>query len=291
VRAAAIFGLGSSESDLQPFQTDSSIEWKVGLPRSAAEADVVLVFGGDGTIHRHLAPLVKLGVPVLMVPCGSGNDFARALNLPRVQHSICAWQKFCTLGSNVAEIDLGLIRPITERNKERSHPAYFCCVGGCGLDAAAGQIANKLPSWVKARGGYVLSLTAALWKFRAVKMTISTEGAGTPVTQLSTPAMLMAFANATSYGGGMRIAPDAKLDDGLLDFCLVKRVGKARLTYLFPSVYFGLHLRIPEVEYFKGNRLVLETDIPTGVFADGEYVCNTPIEVTVAARALKVLTG
>ncbi len=80
MRAAAILGLGCSEKDLKPFQTVHDIEWRVGLPNSHGDADIVLLFGGDGTIHRHLGPLVLLGLPVLIVPTGSGNDFARALS-------------------------------------------------------------------------------------------------------------------------------------------------------------------------------------------------------------------
>src|SRR5579863_1984424 len=99
MRAAAILGLGSSLKNLQPFQIDDArqeklIDWRIGLPSSADQADVVLIFGGDGTIHRHLNQLVKLGLPVLVVPAGSGNDFARAVGLRNVKDSIAAWRSF-----------------------------------------------------------------------------------------------------------------------------------------------------------------------------------------------------
>jgi len=87
----------------------------------------------------------------------------------------------------------------------------------------------------------------------------------------------------------MKIAPRAQLDDGKLDFCLVNQVGKLRLSYLFPTVYFGRHLRIPEVEYFQSDRLRLETGAPLPVYADGEYVCHSPVEVSVAAKILQVI--
>src|ERR1700689_512163 len=85
MRAAAIFGLGTSPADLKPFQDRSPTEWQYGLPASSSDADAVLIFGGDGTIHRHLAALVRLQLPVLVVPAGSGNDFARALKLRSVR--------------------------------------------------------------------------------------------------------------------------------------------------------------------------------------------------------------
>src|ERR1700737_268444 len=87
MRAVAILGWGCSSKDLKPFQDDKShatrIDWCLGMPASGEQADVVLLFGGDGTIHRHLGPLVRLGLPVLVAPAGSGNDFARSLGLRR----------------------------------------------------------------------------------------------------------------------------------------------------------------------------------------------------------------
>ena len=297
MRAAAIFGLGSSSSDLKPFQTDSRVEWMIGLPASPTEADVILIFGGDGTIHRHLSQLVKLQRPVLVAPRGSGNDFARALGLNRVRDSVAAWAKFVAAQQNIRHIDLGTITPldVPPSSARYSVPGtrYFCCAGGCGLDSETARRANQLPAWLRARGGYAISLVRALRRFKPVGMKIdsSVQARSQTTPDGYIPAMLLAFANAPFYGGGMRLAPKAVLDDHKLDFCLVRQVNKLRLSYLFPSVYFGRHLGIPEVEYFQGDRLRLETDRPVDVYADGEYVCHTPIEVGVAPGILKVVTS
>ena len=101
--------------------------------------------------------------------------------------------------------------------------------------------------------------------------------------------MVVAFANAPTYGDGIRIAPHAKLDDGKLDICVVGAMNKLRLLRLFPSVYSGSHLSVPEVKYFQTERLRVETDKPMDVYADGEYVCRTPVEVSVERAALKVI--
>ena len=85
------------------------------------------------------------------------------------------------------------------------------------------------------------------------------------------------------------MAPRATIDDHRLDFCLVHQVNKIRLAWLFPRVYFGRHLNVPEVEYFQGERLRLDTDPSLQVFADGEYVCQTPIEVGIEPAALQVV--
>ncbi len=101
--------------------------------------------------------------------------------------------------------------------------------------------------------------------------------------------MFVAFGNAQSYGSGMRITPKAELADGKLDVCFVRKVGKARLLRLFPTVFSGKHLGIPEVEYFQAEQIVVETETPLDVYADGEFICQTPIEVTVAPRAMRVI--
>jgi len=129
MRAAAILGLGSSPRDLKPFQKISDASWLVGLPAAPNEAEVIFIFGGDGTVHRHLAQLVKLQLPVLVVPAGSGNDFARALNLHSVRDSLSAWKKFASSAANVRTIDLGVIIPLASRVAiaEEAEPARRPC--------------------------------------------------------------------------------------------------------------------------------------------------------------------
>jgi diacylglycerol kinase (ATP) len=296
MRAAAILGLGSSAKALQQFQKNSVATWLIGVPASSNEADVILIFGGDGTVHRHLPQLVKLQLPVLVVPCGSGNDFARALNLGSVKDSLAAWRRFSAGGNNVRTIDLGVITACAPHDPSR-YPApstshYFCCVGGVGLDGDIAQRANQLPRWVRGHGGYVVSLLPALLRFAPLPMKISAaenSRADQFAVRSETPTVLAAFANTPAYGGGMKIAPDARFDDGQLDICIVSDVDKFKLFCLFPTVYFGRHLSIPEVQYFRAERLRVETERPLDVYADGEYICATPIEVSVAANALRVL--
>ncbi|OLD18450.1 MAG: hypothetical protein AUI85_04870 [Acidobacteriales bacterium 13_1_40CM_3_55_5] len=112
MRAAAIFGLDSSTKDLNAFQNDPNTTWLIGCPSNSDEADAVLIFGGDGTIHRYLPHLVKLQLPVLVVPRGSGNDFARALNLRSTHDSLLVWRRFLSAKNNVRMIDLGVITPL-----------------------------------------------------------------------------------------------------------------------------------------------------------------------------------
>src|SRR6266481_4990094 len=184
MRVAVVLGLGSSTHHLQPFERTSAARWQPGLPARASDADAILVLGGDGTVHRHLTQLVTLQLPVLVVPCGSGNDFARALDLRRIRDSVVAWQEFCSGGLNVRAIDLGVIMPLEPSELQPSLAAsgpraseshrrryYFCCIGGVGLDVEVARRANRLPRWVRRLGGYGLSLLPELSGFKPLSAT------------------------------------------------------------------------------------------------------------------------
>jgi diacylglycerol kinase (ATP) len=295
MRAAAILGLGTTERDLKPFQSDSESAWILGLP-APEEADAVLIFGGDGTIHRHLGPLVRLGLPVLVVPRGSGNDFARALGIRNAGHALSLWHKFTSQGDCSKTLDLGTITRSTSSSLgpagEETTEDYFCCVAGIGLDGAVAHLASRLPRWLRAHGGYALSLPAALAGFTPKHINVTDGGhdeLSIGETRYSGRALLAAFANGPVYGGGMRIAPRAQMDDGLLDVCIVGDLRKVKLLSLFPTVYAGRHLGIKRVEYFQSRRLRVETEVPMDVYADGEYVCQTPVAIRTVPGALKVI--
>jgi diacylglycerol kinase (ATP) len=302
MRAAAILGLGCSVKSLEAFQYDTGVEWRMGVPAAGDQVDVILLFGGDGTVHRHLGQLVKLGIPVLVVPAGSGNDFARALGLRGVRDSLAAWRKLCGGANNVHIVDLGLITPILTCNDQAiavaapsSQPLarYFCCVAGVGIDGEVSRRANRLPRWLRGNGGYLLALAPTIFTFapQSVKiLTSDSANAESWTTRSDQPTILAAFANTPVYGGGMKVAPHAKLDDGLLDICIVGGMATLKLLTMLPTVYTGSHLKFREVEYFTSDRVRVETRSPVAVYADGEYVCETPVEVGIHKAALKVVT-
>jgi diacylglycerol kinase (ATP) len=267
----------------------------MALPSAREGVDAILIFGGDGTVHHHLGPLVKLGLPVLVVPSGSANDFAGALGLRGAQDSLAAWRKFATGESAARTVDLGLITEVPPENPQseeapKSH--YFSCAAGVGLDGEISRRANALPRWLRRHGGYALSLPPALLAYRAFRLKLKVEpsGASSTISKESDQTVFAAvFANTPVYGGGMRVAPRARLDDGQLDVCLINDISKLKLLGVFPAVYFGRHLGIREVEYYSAERVRVDTTHPMDVYADGEYVCRTPINVSVARGALQVI--
>lgn len=284
MRAAAIFGLGTSPRQFKQFQSESPTHWIEGLPSSSADADAVVIFGGDGTIHRHLAALVRLGLPVLVVPAGSGNDFARALGLHSVEDSLRAWRNFEAGKLTATTIDLGIV----EHGNSPGKQTYFCTVASCGLDSAVARLAGRMPRWLRSRGGYALGLVPAMAQFSAFNLRIvSRQGGAQHSTESSTT--LAAFANSQFYGDGMRIAPRAQLNDGLLDMCLIHEVNRLKLLSVFPTVYFGRHLNLREADYSTVESACLETDSPRDIYADGEFVCTTPVEIQAVRGALRVI--
>ena len=283
MRAAAILGLGTSPANLGRFKAASAAQWMEGVPASSNDTDAILIFGGDGTLHRHLPALVRLKIPVLVVPAGSGNDFARALNLRSIRDAANAWRKFEAGAGNVRAVDLGTI---CEGATNTVH--YFSCVAGCGLDSAVARKANRMPRWLRRHGGYALALLPTMFQFSAVSLRLNI-GDGTLGGEIAKPLLLAAFANAPYYGDGMLVAPRARLDDGQLDLCLINPLSRLKLLSLFPSVYFGRHLGIDEVEYSQAERVRVDSPAPVEIYADGEYVCETPVEIGVERGALPVI--
>lgn len=242
------------------------------------QPDAALIFGGDGTVHRHLADLHRLKVPTLVVPSGSGNDFAKALGINDRAAVLKAWQQFCESGGkNVAEIDLGVI------HSEQSE-VLFCCVAGTGLDSMANQRANEMPAWLRGTAGYLLGAIYGIFRFEAARFTVKT-----PARQIDQPGLLVAIGNAHRYGHGMKITPQAELDDGLLDICFVGQMNRFKLLCSVPTIFFGAHLGIKQVQYLKAPAVRIESGRELDVYADGEYAGRTPVEISIRTRALKVI--
>ena len=292
MRAAAILGLGCSLKNLEPFQRDAGVEWHIGMPASSGDADVILLFGGDGTIHRHLGHLVRLALPVLIVPAGSGNDFAGSLGLRRVRDALAAWKQFCAGSAIVRAIDLGVLNFGDDAAR---HTHYFGTVAGVGLDGEVARRANGLPRWLRGHGGYFASLVPTVLTFAPLPVKLLTPPDDTDSRnsqwkiRSDQPTLLAAFANTPIYGGGMKIAPRAKMDDGLLDVCVVGGIDPFKLFCLFPTVYTGRHLSVKSVDYFQTAQIRVETESPIDVYADGELVCRTPAEVSVERGALRII--
>ena len=334
MRAVALLGPVAKEHHVRRFELPGVNLFSGNELDPTDQPDAALIFGGDGTIHRHLGGLALKQVPTLIVPLGSANDFARSIGIETVEKALAAWRRFRAARDNIRAIDLGTIQPVDETEDEaplawqnesleslhfvpdgprRDHPQLaprimqsqlrrlteaerdiartmlFGCIAGTGLDAAVNRLTMKQPSWLRAHGGYVVALLQVLGGFRAPQITLSVEVDGRWQTRLDEPGFLIAAGNGPQYGHGMRLTHQAQMDDGLLDICFVRPLNKLRLLRLFRVVYRGGHVCMKEVEYFRASRVRLSTEPVTEVFADGEYVCTTPVEIGVRRNALRVI--
>jgi len=276
MKVAALAAPGVSQETIRKFICSSDIE--PSLDNTALPTlDAALIFGGDGTVHRFLPEIYAQKTPMLVVPKGTGNDFAHALGVHSEKIALRAWRHFCAGGKNVRKIDLGLIR-----TAEQEIP--FCCVAGAGLDADANARANRLPSWLRSSAGYLFAAVQALFTFRPVEVQVSTE-----TRKEKRQALLIAVGNAHRYGGGIKIVPRAQVDDDLLDICLVGNISKLKVFFCLPIIYFGGHTRLKEVEYFRAHTVRIESSPALEVYADGEAVCHTPVDISLVTKGLSVI--
>lgn len=337
MRAVALLGPYAKPHHLRPFQLSGVNLFSGNQLDPTDQPDAALIFGGDGTVHRHLGGLALKQIRTLLVPIGSANDFAQSIGIASVQHSLAAWNSFCERGDNIRSVDLGTIqsvdessaitdtatdpwrdesleslyfvpdgvrhdlpqmggrimqsqlRRLREAEREVERSTFFCCIAGTGLDAAVNRRTLNQSHWLRGHGGYVLALVETLRSFRSPRITLSVENAGEWQTRIDENGFLIAAGNGPQYGHGMRLTHRASMDDGLLDVCFVRMLSKLRLLRLFRVVYSGAHIGMNEVEYFQAARLRIATDPVTEVFADGEYICQTPVEIGVRRNALPVI--
>ena len=229
--------------------------------------EALVVCGGDGLVHLAAQVLADTGVPLGIIPAGTGNDTARYFDLPR-KDPVAAADR--VIGSRVRTVDLA-----------RSGSRHFVTVLAAGFDAIVNERANEM-TWPRGQMRYNLATLLELRTFRPLSFTLDLDG-----TPLQRDAMLVAVGNGTSYGGGLRITEGAVLDDGLLDVVIIKEMTKRRLIRTYPKLFSGTHTAMPEYEH---HRVRSVTVAAPGVvsYADGERFGALPLTITCAPGALSV---
>lgn len=247
------------------------------LLRDAVErgTDAVVVAGGDGVIADALQVLACTGIPLGIIPAGTGNDHAREFRLPTKDPAAAAdvvaygWTE---------TVDLGRIRDQSGAAK------WFGTVAAAGFDSLVTDRANRM-RWPRGRMRYNLAMLAELSQLRLLPFRLVLDGQKEIVTDLT----LAAFGNTRSYGGGMRICPNANHADGLLDITMVHSASRTRLIRLFPTVYKGTHVELDAVTTARATTVEVESQ-GINAYADGEFACPLPAEISAVSAALKILT-
>lgn len=253
-------------------------EGLVRVVRSALEApsDALVVVGGDGMVNLGVNLVAGTGVPLGIVPTGTGNDFATGIGIPSGDPDAAIAVLTRALDAGPRVIDAA--RVTGGDDPER----WFAGVLSAGFDAAVNDRANRMR---RPRGAsrYVLALIAELATLKTRHYVLEIDG-----ERLEVDSCLLSVANNTTIGGGMRIAPDALLDDGLLDVFIVAPVSRTRFIRLFPKVFSGTHAGLAVVEFRRGRRVTVSSPGVVG-YADGERFGELPLTVEVVPGALSVL--
>ena len=236
--------------------------------------DVLAVVGGDGMVHLGVNLAAETKTPLAVIAAGTGNDVARGLGLP--VHDPVRAADLVTTG---VPRSIDAVRHVDVHGVHR----WYAGVLGAGFDSLVNERANTWP-WPKGQMRYNLAILRELPLFHAIPYAVTVDG-----VRHETRAMLVVVANGPSYGGGMRIAPDARFDDGLADVVVLHEISTMEFLKVFPKVFSGRHLGHPAVEVLRGREVTLEAD---GIvaYADGERFAPLPLTLETVPGALTVLT-
>jgi YegS/Rv2252/BmrU family lipid kinase len=250
------------------------------LAREAATAgETVVALSGDGLVGVLADELREIPGAVLgVLPGGRGNDLARVLEIPADAVAACA-----TIATGVRRpVDLGCVRALGEQVVgERA----FVGIASAGFDSDANRIANEAPPWL---GGLVYAYGAlrALLSWRPARFELELDSG----ERHSFTGYSIAAANSRAYGGGMLAAPDAMLDDGLLEIVAIEHVGRLRFLANLPRVFKGTHVQLPSVRVFRAAAVTISADRPFEMYADGDPIGALPVHVRALPGAITLIT-
>ncbi len=243
------------------------------------DVSTLLVIGGDGTLRDAVQGLHDAGrvgtVRVGILPAGTGNDLVRSLTAPNSPAELAE----LVASGNTRPIDLWLW-----------NESVFVNVAGVGLDAAVAQAVNSRFTWLTGAPAYATALLCTLPRFNPPPIEMRLVGDDGAELAYAGSAWLVAFGNGACYGGGMRIAPDAVIDDGLLDVVLVGDIPRLELLRQFPSIFSGGHVRHPGVRSWRVREVQVDSTSVLVPTLDGELLDGTPARIRPSGAKLQWLT-
>jgi diacylglycerol kinase (ATP) len=244
--------------------------------RDAAEdgAKVVAALGGDGTVGLAANGLLGTGAALAILPLGTADDFATSVGVRKLDTAVRAIAE-----ANVVPIDL-------VRVTAGATVRHYVAIAGCGFDSEVNEAANAMRVRLGATGTYVAALVKTLSRFTPAGFRIELDD-----EVVEGPHMLVVVGNSISYGGGMKVTPDASVVDGILDVCLLRAMSKAAFVRAFPRVFRGTHVTHPAVRMARATRVKVEADRRVMVYADGERVGPAPAVFEVVPGALPLIVG
>jgi diacylglycerol kinase (ATP) len=254
--------------DVLEIEGESLQDFREKLLNALDELDVsgVIAFGGDGFIHEIIQHITPRQIALGVIPCGTGNDFARSIGifkLPLMRQLELIEQGVAT------QIDLG-----------RVEEKWFAAILSSGFDALVNDRANTM-RWPRGRMRYNIAMVEKLIALRPHHYRIRVDE-----NYMDVQATLVTVANGPSYGGGMNVCPDASITDGLFDVMVLGKVSRIELLKVFPKVYRGAHVGHPAVTFYRCSEVEIQGSGSS--FADGEPVAQLPLKAQCVSAALKV---
>jgi len=235
--------------------------------------EIVAAMGGDGMTGMVGAALVGTDTALGVIPTGTGNDFARFIGLSR--------KKPLEAVRVLADPEIRSIDAVRVTGGGREE--RFVNVAGAGFDSEVTETANEMTWKVQGTAKYVVAVVRTLRRFTAAQFEVTVDG-----RSRSLSGMLIAVGNGQSYGGGMKVVPNASLTDGLLEVCVVGGMSKGQFLRAFPKVFRGTHVTHPKVTMLRGARVEISADRGFDVYADGERSVPLPAVFEAMPGALKV---
>jgi diacylglycerol kinase (ATP) len=255
---------------------------------STSETTAIIAVGGDGTVHEVANGVFpfKHGI-VGYIPAGTGNDFSRGIHIPNhprkaLEHILLLVKNHCFSAYDTGQFAGPHVRE-----------GLFVSNLGCGFDAQIARKANrsKLKSLFNrlslGKFVYVLYLIKELIFYQPAKVVLQIDGE----EHLFERTWLVTISNHPYYGGGMKIAPYAKSDDGLFQIIVVDNISRLKILLLFVTVFWGGHTKMKEVKVLTGKQIHVHTSSPLPLHADGENIGSGSVSVCVQANALSVIRG
>lgn len=261
--------------------TANSAEQAIELANSKAHTySAVVAVGGDGSVHTAAQVAYRNQLPLGIIASGSGDDVARATGLPHGRNyeatQAAADHFFASyLANDKSRIDC--LQAITADQ----HLHVVLAVMSCGFDSRVNANSSKM-TYLKGTFRYIAAMLRTLGRFSPINYKTIIDG-----QDRSMPAMLMAVGNGSMFGGGMKVTPRAKVNDGLLDILIVHKVSIPKFLTIFPGVFTGAHLKSSSCEYITATSITM--DAPgEQVWGDGEYLGPAPVRVQIQPLSIEI---
>ncbi|MEN3037722.1 MAG: diacylglycerol kinase family protein [Candidatus Kryptonium sp.] len=268
---------------LEKFQLTTAPGEAIQIARDTS-AELVVAAGGDGTINEVVNGILQSAQEKLLgvIPIGSGNDYAKMLNLKPfgIKQAVESLRR-----RKITASDVGAIQFVDEFGKFGER--FFINGVGIGFDA---MVANESRKIKHLRGIplYTLALFRTLRKYETPEMEVYIDG-----KLITGKIFLIAIGNGISAGGGFLLTPDAKINDGFFDVCLVRDLSILRILQVLPTVLKGKHIYYPEVSMFKAEEIEIKSDSNLTMHADGEIIGTSLrwIKISVVPSAIEVISN